>query len=117
MSVLPTVRGEAVQYLLVDGLSWLWSKIPRFIRKILALAFGVAAVIYCPIGGQLIGRDMVEYNVNGRSQWRSEADARAGQDDWPFYWFLGGLAVGLAILAFCIWYFFSKKVKERGLYD
>jgi len=95
-----------------DGLIWLWCVTPRIIRKIFLLTVGVLAIIYVPSYMQLVGRDIVEYNVNGRSPWRSEADARAAQRDWPTYFFYAGLAAAVLVLVLAIWYLFPKKSKK-----
>lgn len=92
----------------------IWEWIPRPIRKVFLLIIGVVSLIGLPTGGVIAGHSIVETNVAGRSAWRSEADARAGQWDWPSILFWSGLVTGGLIFLFSLLYFFSKDEKHSA---
>lgn len=85
-----------------------WDMIPHPIRKVLLLIIGIASVIGLPIVGVMAGHSIVEVNVAGRSSWRSEADARAAQWDWPVILGWTGGIIGALMLIFSVLYFISK---------
>lgn len=91
-----------------------WDMIPLPVRKVLLLIVGIASAIGLPIVGVIAGHSIIEWNVAGRSPWRSEQDARAGQWDWPVILGWTGFIVGLLLLTFSVLYLFVKDDKNRS---
>ncbi len=89
-----------------------WDMIPLPVRKVILLIIGIASVIGFPWIGNTAGHSIVETNVAGRSPWRSEADARAAQWDWPAILWWTGLVIGFLVLLFSFLYLFSKEDKR-----
>lgn len=93
-----------------------WDMVPLVIRKVLLGIIGPLALIGLPVGGYVIGVDIVNWNVEGRSPGRSAADARAAQWDWPLWLPVGGLVVGFIIFILCMLYIFAAQGDKRSVW-
>ena len=94
----------------------LWDMLPLVVRKVLVFIIGVVSLIGFPIAGYVSGVSIVKTNVDGRSPWRSEQSARAGQWDWPTILLGVCLVVGVGIFVVCWLYALRGKKDSRPTY-